>query len=159
MPSVYHSEQANLLEKILSTDHLYTTLLQDHIDRQCSTPREREGFSKTDSTQYCNSRNTQNRQEAKLLAAPPMHHIQPNGNIRDYLRYPDVNKECKTEDKEKQSIQKDEARRNTEMKKEHRNEENYFTVKVLHCTLPWWTLYLKFTNKSQLSQILNWECS
>ena len=39
-------------EKILSTDHLYTTLLQDHIDSQCSTPREREQFSKSDSTQY-----------------------------------------------------------------------------------------------------------
>ena len=36
--------------------HLYTTLLQDHIDLQCSTPQEREGFSETDSTQYCNSK-------------------------------------------------------------------------------------------------------
>ena len=35
---------------------LYTTLLQDHIDLQCSTPQEREGFSETDSTQYCNSK-------------------------------------------------------------------------------------------------------
>ena len=64
-------------EKILSTEHLYTTLLQDHIDRQCSTPQEREGFSKTDSTQYCNSRNTQNQEEAQPLAAPQMHQIQP----------------------------------------------------------------------------------
>ena len=28
-----------------------------------------------------------------------MHQIQPNGNIRDYLRHSDVNKECKMEDK------------------------------------------------------------
>ena len=58
-------------------------------------PREREGFSETDSTQYCNSRNTQNQEEAQLLAAPPMHQIQPNGSIKDYLRYTDVNKEHK----------------------------------------------------------------
>ena len=72
--------------------HLYTTLLQDHIDLQCSTPREREGFSETDSTQYCNSRNTQNREEAQLPAAPPMCQIQPNGRSKDYLRHTDVNK-------------------------------------------------------------------
>ena len=84
-----------LLKKILSTEHLYTTLLQDYIDHQCSTPQEREGFSKTDSTQYCNSRNTQNQEEAQLLAAPSMHQIQPNGSIRDYLRHPDMNKEHK----------------------------------------------------------------
>ena len=82
-------------EKILNTEHLYTTLLQDHIDHQCSTPQEREGFSETDSTQYCNSRNTQNREEAQLLAAPPMHQIQPNGSIEDYLRHTDVNMEHK----------------------------------------------------------------
>ena len=58
-------------------------------------PWEREGFSETDSTQYCNSRNTQNREEAQLLAAPPMHQIQPNGSIKDYLRYTDMNKEHK----------------------------------------------------------------
>ena len=82
-------------EKILPKEHLYTTLLQGNIDHQCSTPREREGFSKTDSTQYCNSRNTQNRMGTQLLAAPPMHKILPNGNIRDYLKYSDMNKERK----------------------------------------------------------------
>ena len=83
-------------KKILSTEHLYITLLQDHIDRQCSTPpQEREGFSETDSTQYCNSRNTQNQEEAQLLAAPPMHQIQPNGSIKDYLKYADMDKEHK----------------------------------------------------------------
>ena len=75
--------------------HLYTTLLQDHIDLQCSTPWEREGFSETDSTQYCNSKKHQNQEEAQLLAAPPMHQIQPNGSIKDYLRYTDVNTEHK----------------------------------------------------------------
>ena len=62
--------------KILPTRHLYTNLLQDLIDRKCSTPWEREGFSKTDSTQYCNSRDTQNQEGAQLLAAPPMCKIQ-----------------------------------------------------------------------------------
>ena len=72
-----------------------TTLLQDNIDHQCCTSQEREGFSKTDSTQYCNSRNTKKRDGAKLLAAPPMHKIQPNGSIKDYSKYPDMNKEHK----------------------------------------------------------------
>ena len=75
--------------------HLYTTLLQDHIDLQCSTPGEREGFSETNSTQYCNSKKHQNREEAQLLAAPPMHQIQPNRSIKDYLRHTDVNIEHK----------------------------------------------------------------
>ena len=75
--------------------HLYTTLLQDHIDLQCSTPQEREGFSETDSTQYCNSKKQQNQEEAQLLAAPPMHQIQPNGSIKDYLRHTDMNIEHK----------------------------------------------------------------
>ena len=44
-------------------------------------------------------RNTQNREEAQLLAAPPMHQIQPNGSIKDHGRYPDVNKGMQTEDK------------------------------------------------------------
>ena len=26
--------------KILATEHLYTTLLQDHIDHKCSTPQK-----------------------------------------------------------------------------------------------------------------------
>ena len=83
-------------EKILRTEHLYATLLQDNIDHQCGTPpQEREGFSKTDSTQYCNSRNTQNQEGAQLLTAPPMHEIQQNGSIRDYSKYSDMNKECK----------------------------------------------------------------
>ena len=107
--------------------HLYTTLLQDHIDLQCSTPQEREGFSETDSTQYCNSKKHQNEEEAQLLAAPPMHQIQPNRSIKDYLRHTDMNIEQKLKTS-KRSIQKDEARRNTEVK------ENYTTVKALHCT-------------------------
>ena len=54
-------------------------------------PQEREGFSKTDSTQYCNSKKHQNQEEAQLLATPPMHQIQPNGSIKDYLRNTNVN--------------------------------------------------------------------
>ena len=40
-------------------------------------------------------RNTQNQEEAQLLAAPPMHQIQPNGSIKDCLRHTDMNKEHK----------------------------------------------------------------
>ena len=108
-----------------SLTHLYTTLLQNNIDLQCSTPWEREGFSKTDSTQYCNSKKHLNQEEAQLPATPPMHQIQPNGSIKDYLRNTDT--DIKT--KQKRSIQKNEARRNTEVK------ENHITVKVSHCTL------------------------
>ena len=32
----------------------------------------------------------QNQEEAQLLAAPPMDHIQPNGSIKDYSRDTDV---------------------------------------------------------------------
>ena len=71
--------------------HLYITLLQDNIDLQCRTPSEREGFSKTDSTQYCNSKKHLNQEETQLLATPPMHQIQPNKSIKDYLRNTDVN--------------------------------------------------------------------
>ena len=69
----------------------------------------------------------QSRGEAQLLATPPMHQIQPNGSIKDFLRNTDVNIKHKTEDKQKRSIQKDETRRNTEAK------ENHTTVKALHC--------------------------
>ena len=62
--------------------HLYTTMLQDHIDLQCSTPRERVGFSETDSTQYCNSRNTQN-QNTKFNQMEA---------VKVYLRHTDMNK-------------------------------------------------------------------
>ena len=131
---------------------LYTTLLQDHIDPQCSTPLERKGCSKTDSTQYCNSKKHQNREEAQFLAAPPMYQIQPNGSIKDYLRHMDAYMEHKLKTS-KRSIQKDEARRNTEVK------ENHTTVKVLHCTLHLWTLYLKFKLNHGSPKILNWECT
>ena len=58
-------------------------------------PWEREGFSITDSIQYCNSKKHQNQEEAQLLAAQPMHQIQPNGSTKDYLRYTDGNIEHK----------------------------------------------------------------
>ena len=90
-------------------------------------PGEREGFSETDSTQYCNSRNTQNREEAQLLAAPPMHQIQSNGSIKDYLRYTDMNKEHKLKTRKAKHPE-------GWSKKKHREKENYTTVKALHCT-------------------------
>ena len=49
---------------------LYITLVQDHIDHKCSIPQEREGFSETDSTQYCNSRNTQDRGRSSTSSSP-----------------------------------------------------------------------------------------
>ena len=112
-----HNTQSkqSVSEKIPTTEHLYITLLHDNTDHQCSTPWEREGFSKTDSTDYCNSRDTQNPERAQLLAVPSMHKIQQIGSIRDYSKYSDKNKEWNWR-QEKQSIQKDEARRNTEMK-------------------------------------------
>ena len=58
-------------------------------------PLGKGGVSKTDSTQYCNSEKHQNQEEAQPLAAPPMHQIQPNGSIKGYLRYTDVNMEHK----------------------------------------------------------------
>ena len=87
--------RANNLSLRRHLAHLYTILLQDHIDLQCSTPQEREGFSENDSTQYCNSKKHQNREEAQLLATPPIHQIQPNGSIKDYLRHTNVNIEHK----------------------------------------------------------------
>ena len=75
--------------------HLYITLLQDHIDLQCSTPGKGRDSVKLTALSTATPRNTQNREEAQLLAAPPMHQIQPNGSIKDCLRHTDVNKEHK----------------------------------------------------------------
>ena len=96
-------------------------------------PREREGFSETDSTQYCNSKKHLNQEEAQLLAYPPMHQIHQTEALKDYLRNTTVNMKKQTEDKQKRSIQKDGTRRNTEAK------ENHTTVKVI-------TLYFTFMN-------------
>ena len=54
-------------------------------------PQEREGFSETDSTQYCNSKKHQNQEEAQLLATPPMCQIQAIRSIKDYLRNTNMN--------------------------------------------------------------------
>ena len=87
---------SNLLLKRYLAQNICTSLcFRTTLIANAAPPGEREGFGETDSTQYCNSRNTQNREEAQLLTTPPMHQIQPNGSIRDYLRYSDVNKECK----------------------------------------------------------------
>ena len=86
-----------LLKRYLAQTICIPLCFRTTLIRQCSTPpvQQREEFSETDSIQYCNSRNTQNREEAQLLAAPPMHQIQPNGSMKGYLRYPDMNKEHK----------------------------------------------------------------
>ena len=91
-------------------------------------PREREGFSKTDSTQYCNSRRHRNQEEAQLLTTPPLHQIQPIRSIKRLFKKYRREHKAQTEDKQTRSIQKDEARRNTEAK------ENHTVVKALHCT-------------------------
>ena len=75
---------------------LYTTLLQDHIDLQCSThPGKGRDLVKLTALSTAIPGNTQNREEAQCLAAPPMHEIQPNGSIKDCLRHTDMNKEHK----------------------------------------------------------------
>ena len=112
--------------------HLYTTLLQDHIDLQSSTSWEREGFSKTDSTQYCNSKKHQNWEEAQLLTALPMHQIQPNESIKDYLRHTDVNMEHKLKTSKEKHPE-------GWSKKKHRSERKLHYSKSV-------TLYFAFVN-------------
>ena len=119
-------------EKILSTEHLYTTLLQDHIDHKCSTPQEREGFSETDSTQYCNSRNTQNQKEAQLQTALPMHQIQPNGSIKDYFKRHRREQGTQTEDKKSKAPRR-------------MNQEETQKERKLYCSKSV-TLYFAFMN-------------
>ena len=80
-------------ERRLST--LSTTLLQDHIDLQCSTPGKGRDSVKLTALSTEIPRNTQNREEAQFLAAPTMHQTQPNGSIKDYLKHTDMNKEYK----------------------------------------------------------------
>ena len=74
-----------------------------------------------------------------------MNQIQPNRSIKDYLRNTDVDIKTQTEDKQKRSIQKDEARRNTEAK------ENHTTVKASHY-FAFMNIVLEIQTKSQLSQ-------
>ena len=79
-------------------------------------PPEREGFSKTDSTQYCNSRDTQDWEGSSTSSSPHQcTKFIKNEIIKDYLNYSDKNKKRNWRWK-KQNIQKDEARRNTETK-------------------------------------------
>ena len=85
------SPRANNLSLRRYLIHLYITLLQDNIDPKCSTPQEREGFSKTDSTQYCNSKKHQYQEEAQLLTTPAMHQIHQTEALKDYLRNTTVN--------------------------------------------------------------------
>ena len=128
-------------EKILNTS--VHTLLQDNIDLQCSTPQEREGFSKTDSTQYCNSKKHLNQEESQLLATPPMHQIQPNGSIKDYLRNTDVNIKHKLKTSKKRSIQK-----------KHRSERKPYYSKSVTLNFAFMNIVLEIQTKSQLSKIL-----
>ena len=124
---------SNLLLKRYSAQNICTSLcFRTTLTTNAAPPREREGFSETDSTQYCNSRNTQNREEAQLLAAPPMHQIQPNGSIKDYLRHTDVNKEHK---------QKTSKVKHPEgwSKKKHRSERKLYYSKSI-------SLYFAFMN-------------
>ena len=118
--------------------HLYTTLLQDNIDLQCSTPWKREGFSKTDSAQYCNSKKHLNQEEAQLLVTPSMHQIQPNGSIKDYLRNTDVNIKHKLKTSQREAsrrMKQEETRRNTEAKENHTTVKAYTVLHIYeHCT-------------------------
>ena len=129
--------------------HWHTTLLQDHIDLQCSTPWEREGFSETDSTQYCNSKKHQNWEEAQLLAAPPMHQIQPNGSIKDYLRHADMNIEHKLNTNWRQVKEKHPEGWS---KKKHRSERKLHYSKSVTLYFAFVNIVLEIHKQSQLSQ-------
>ena len=125
--------------------HLYTTLLQDHIDLQSSTPREREGFSKTDSTQYWNSKKHQNQEEAQLLAAPPMHQTQPNRSIKDYVRYTEVNMEHKLKTSKEKHPE-------GWSKKKHRSERKLYYSKSTTLYFAFMNIVLEIHKQSRLSQ-------
>ena len=60
-------------------------ILNTAIHPKCSTPWEREGFSKTDSTQYCNSKKHWNQEEAQFLTTPPMHQIHQTEALKTIL--------------------------------------------------------------------------
>ena len=76
------SRANNLPPQIGLEPQLYITLFQDNIDHDHSPPhQEREGFSRIDSTQYCNSRKPQDRKETQLQEPPPMHKIQWKINL------------------------------------------------------------------------------
>ena len=120
-------------EKILSTRTLVHHFASGpHWSPMQHPPWEREGFSKTDSTQYCNSRNTQNQEEAQLPAAWSMHQILPNGSIKGYLRHTNVNKEHKLKTSK---VKHPEGWR----KKKHRSERKLYYSKSS-------TLYFAFMN-------------
>ena len=123
-------------------------MLQDNIDLQCSTPREREGFSETDSTQYCNSKKHRNQEEAQLLTTPPMHQIELIGSIKRLFKKDRHEHKAQSEDKQTRSIQKDEGRRNTKAR------ESHTTVKKKSVILyfAFMNIVLEIQTKSQLSQ-------
>ena len=64
------------LEKYFLKDTCTSLCFRTTLITNAAPSWESEGFSKADSTKYCNSRDTQNQEGAQLLAAPPMHKIQ-----------------------------------------------------------------------------------
>ena len=81
------------------TEYICTSLcFRTTLIPNAAPPREWEGFSKTDSTQYCNSSRHQNQEEAQLLTTPPMHQIQPSDALKDCSRNTDMNIKAQTED-------------------------------------------------------------
>ena len=121
-------------------------MLQDDIDPQCSTPQEREGFSETDSTQYCNSKKHRNQEEAQLLTTPPMHQIRPIGSIKRLFKKDRYEHKAQAEDKQTRRIQKDEGRRNTKAR------ESHTTVKSIILYYACINILCEIQTKSQLSQ-------
>ena len=109
-------------------------------------PREREGFSETDSIQYCNSKKHQNQEEAQLLTTPPMHQIQPHRSIKRLFKKSRCEHKAQAEDKQTRKIKKDEARRNTEAKR----KPHYSKSVTLYFTFM--NIVLEIQTKSQLSQ-------
>ena len=109
-------------------------------------PRKREGFSETDSTQYCNFKKHRNQEEAQLLTTPPMHQIQLIRSIKRLFKKYRHEHKAQTEDKQTRSIQKDEGRRNTKAR------ESHTTVKSIILYFAFMNIVLEIQTKSQLSQ-------
>ena len=113
-------------------------LLQDHIDHKCSTPQERKGFSKTDSTQYCNSRNTQDWEGSSVSGSPTNVQIQQEMKSLKTL--------WTTQTGTRDETESERTRTSRRMKQEETQKQSkLFKVKAVHCTSHSWTLYSNFT--------------
>ena len=74
-----HTTQSQQPVSEEDTEHICASLcFRTTLILNAASPWEREGFSETDSTQYCNSKKHLNQEEAQLLATPPMYQNSTN---------------------------------------------------------------------------------